>query len=178
MKRLLAALVLATPLPAAAGEVVVTIDNPVRYALPDGVESVFVANPVVADVQVVSADQMMVLGRAPGRAEVVLYGANGTRLETVRVQVGNARTGVVTLYNGSQRYSFHCIDRCEQAPMIGDGGLVDLNGFARTLQQRATMSAMQGRVTAQPVEVQSSAPQASGLQGGPGGGTTLSDPAS
>ena len=173
MKRLIAAALAAmtgAPLAAMAGDVLVTVDNPARYALPEGVESVFVANPVVADVRVVSASQMMVLGQMPGTADIVLYGAEGVRLDTVRVQVTNARTDIVTLYNGSQRYSFHCVDRCEQTPMIGDGGLANINQLAQTMQQRAALSALRGSVTEQPVDVpvaQGPAPQAP-ASAGPG----------
>lgn len=156
MKRMIAAVLAAAtgaPLAASAGDVLVAVDSPARYALPDGVESVFVANPTVADVRVVSARQMMVLGRVPGTADIVLYGASGARLDTVRVRVTNARTDIVTLYNGAERYSFHCVDRCEQTPMIGDGGLADINLYAQSVQRRAAMSQLRGSVSEQPVDV-------------------------
>ena len=142
MKRLIAAL--AAPLTlagaplATAGEVTVTVNSPSRYTMPEGVARVFVANPMVADVQVIDAQQMLVFGKMPGEADILLFGADQQRLDTVRVRVGNDRAGVVTLYNGAERFSFRCLNRCEQVPMLGDGGLVALTQLISQAQQLST----------------------------------------
>ena len=167
MKRLIAACLAAlsgAPLAASAGDVFVTVDRPGRYALPEGVAQVFVANPQVADVEIVSATQMLVLGRMPGQAQVVLYGPDGTRLDTVQVQVANERRGVVTLYNGAERYSFHCTERCEPSPMLGDGPLSDMATYLASVQQRAQMGEGMGGVNTTVVEVPAPQPAPTAAQ--------------
>lgn len=106
---------------AQAGELWVNIDKVTRYQLPDEVGRVIVTNPAVADIEVASATELMFFGRMPGLTEVIFQDADGKRLGQVRVRVGNDTSGLVTLYNGAERYSFSCTKTCEQTPTIGDG---------------------------------------------------------
>ena len=166
MKTILAAITAAASLLAAvpsaqAGDVTVTVDRPGRYPLPEGVARIMVTNPGIADIQLLSATQMLVLGRMPGEADVVLLDQNANRIETVRVRVGNERRGVVTLYNGSERYSFRCVDRCEQVPMIGDGGLQSMTGVIAAARNRASLNTGSAEVSETTVEVQA-APEPTG----------------
>ena len=169
MKTFLAAIITAASLtaltpPAQAGDVTVTVDRPGRYPLPAGVARIMVTNPGIADIQLLSATQMLVTGHMPGEADIVLLDADANRIETVRVRVGNERRGVVTLYNGAERYSFRCVDRCEQVPMIGDGGLASMQGMIAAAQNRAAMNQGGTQVKETPVDVQV-APEPTPAQG-------------
>ena len=126
--------------PAFAGEMWVTIDSPRPHKLVEGVGTVMVTNPAVADVEVVSASEMLVFGRMAGVTDVIFYDEDGKRMASTRVRVRSDRASVVTLQAGATRYSFSCTDLCEQTPMPGDGGLVDgqaLYGMAQTRETQA-----------------------------------------
>ena len=162
MKRLIAAAFAAlagTPLAATAGDLTVSVDRPGRYTLPEGVARIFVADPLIADIQVVNAELMLVIGKMPGQADIVLMDANAQRLDTLRVRVGNDRAGVVTLYNGPERFSFRCADRCEQVPMLGDGDLASLTELITNARLRGAPTA-QGGIGETVVEVPQTEPQA------------------
>ena len=174
MKTILAAITAAASLLAAvpsaqAGDVTVTVDRPGRYPLPEGVARIMVTNPGIADIQLLSATQMLVMGHMPGEADIVLLDADANRIETVRVRVGNERRGVVTLYNGAERYSFRCVDRCEQVPMIGDGGLLTMDGVIGAARSRAAMNSGNTEISETTVEVEASPQPAPGAAAMPGG---------
>ena len=133
LRMLIPAAIVAAVAPAAqAGEVWASIDTVTRYQMSEGVGQVIVTNPAVADIEVASATELMLFGRMPGFTDVIFHDADGKRLGQVRVRVRNERAGVVTLYNGAERFSFSCTDRCEQTPMIGDGRI---GAMAQVLQQ-------------------------------------------
>ena len=129
---------------ASAGEVWVSIDTLTRYQMPDGVGQVILTNPSVADVQVSSATELMLFGKLPGFTDVIFQDADGRRLSQVRVRVGNEQAGVVTLYNGGERYSFSCTTRCEQMMVVGDGRLGDAARLAAQAQNKGVLAETKG----------------------------------
>ena len=128
---------------ASAGELWVTIDEVTRYQMPDGVGQVVLTNPAVADVQVASATEIMLFGRAPGHTEVLFRAADGSRLGTMRVRVRNPRDGIVTMYRGGERVSLSCADRCEPTMVVGDGA--NVTGQQAMQQAQAKMAASEAR---------------------------------
>ena len=155
IRTLIPAAVLAASLSsAAAGEVWVSIDTLTRYQMPDGVGQIILTNPSVADVQVGSATELMVFGRVPGFTDVVFQDADGRRLSQIRVRVGNEQAGLVTLYNGAERYSFSCTARCEQAMVVGDGALGDASRLANQAQTKSLVANSGGGLTGEAFEVE------------------------
>ena len=138
---------------AAAGEVWVSIDAVTRYQMPDAVGQVVLTNPSVADVQVASATELMVFGRLPGFTDIVFNDADGKRLSQVRVRVGNEQGGLLTLYNGAERYSFSCTERCEQTMVVGDGRLGDAGRLAQQSQRKRQLGAQTGGLSGEAVKV-------------------------
>jgi pilus assembly protein CpaC len=90
MMRLLfiALMVLATPLVAHADDFMeVELDKGKLIQLTAPVRSVFVANPEVADVQMLAADQLMVFGRRTGETTLIVIDEHNRTLINRRVQV-------------------------------------------------------------------------------------------
>ena len=161
----LGASLLVAPAPAQAGEVWVSIDTLSRYQMPDGVGRIVLTNPMVADVQVATATELMVFGRVPGFTDVIFQDADGRKISQVRLRVGNEQAGLVTLYNGAERYSFSCTTRCEQAMVVGDGALGDAARLANQAQVKMQLGAQGGRLTEEAFGVsRPEAPAAPGVQ--------------
>ena len=151
---------------AAAGEMWVTIDTATRHQMPDSVGQIVLTNPGVADVQVASATEIMIFGKAPGFTDVVFQTEDGKRIGQVRVRVGNDTRGQVTLYNGGERYSYSCTTRCERALTVGDGGLLSGDELLQQVQLKLGASSEPTALTGEAVQVErSAAPAASGPQG-------------
>lgn len=120
---LAAAGILAGALPAlaSAGELWLVMDKFQRHRFDRPVGKVVVANPAIADVQVISATEMMLLGRAHGVTGMTFFDREGQVMDELRVRVGNDNAGTVTLQNGLQRYTYSCTDRCQPTLALGDG---------------------------------------------------------
>lgn len=155
---------------AQAGEVWVSIDTMTRYQLPDDVGQVILTNPGVADVQVASATEMMIFGRVPGFTDVIFQTQGGKRLGQIRVRVENEQNGLVTLYNGAERYSFSCTSRCERTVTIGDGPLAGASAVAQQAQIKQQLGANPRGLSGQGVDVErpldETLPEASATQTG------------
>ena len=145
---------------AAAGEMWVSIDTVTRHQMPDTVGQILLTNPGVADVQVASATEIMIFGKAPGVTDVVFQTAKGKRLGQVRVRVGNDTRGQVTLYNGGARYSYSCTTRCERALTVGDGGLLTGDELLQQVQLKLDANGQTGVLSGEAVQVERSADSA------------------
>ncbi|WP_031554302.1 pilus assembly protein N-terminal domain-containing protein [Parvularcula oceani] len=122
---------------AQAGEVWITMDESHAYALKKPVGSIVVANPAIADVQVLSATELLMFGNMPGFTNVTFFDREGRRLDEVRVRVGVSTRGQLTLQSGGTRYTFSCANRCEQTPTYGDGDLKDMTALIEQAETKA-----------------------------------------
>ena len=90
----------------------------VRTTAPIG--SVMVSNPSIADVTVVDARRVAVLGRSYGMTNLIVLDRMGRPIMQQRVSVAPAQSGRVSLYRGPLVYNFGCSPRCERTPMPGE----------------------------------------------------------
>ena len=91
---------------------VVTFSKPVA--------TVYVANPMVADVNTIDATHVFILGKAFGQTNLIALDAKGNQIETQHVVVLGS-SDLVTLNRGSSQFTFACATtRCETAMVPGD----------------------------------------------------------
>jgi len=84
------------------------------------VATVFVANPSVADINVIDPTHAFVLGKAFGATNMIALDAKGNPVSTEHVTVTGS-SHLVTLDRGSSQYTFACASaRCESAAAPGD----------------------------------------------------------
>jgi Flp pilus assembly secretin CpaC len=130
---LVSSVVAADPLTISANEVrVVTFKRPVK--------TVFVANPVIADITVIDSTRAFLLGKTLGTTNIVALDERGQEALndkiTVLAEPGN---NLVTLQRGKAQSTLSCIDeRCQSAPIIGDAP----DAFEATLGQITKADAM------------------------------------
>ncbi|MFN7128059.1 MAG: pilus assembly protein N-terminal domain-containing protein [Brevundimonas sp.] len=124
---LLAAAFVATPLIAApmaavaqtgsqAGALNVEIDRSSRVQLSGPASSVIVGNPEIADVTVVDANTLFILGKGYGVTEVVAVDSLGRTLFQREIVVTGGSTGTVRVWRGAQATEMACGSSC--APSV------------------------------------------------------------
>ena len=125
MKR--TALILALAVTAAASAAIaqsrplsVEIDRSARIALRGAAASVIVGNPAIADVTVVDANTLYIVGKGYGVTEVVAVDAIGRPLFQSQVVVTGGSTGSVRMWRGGQVTEMACGGSC--APSIRSTG--------------------------------------------------------
>jgi Flp pilus assembly secretin CpaC len=110
--------------------VTITLDRAMVMKLPDGVATLVVGNPLIADISVQSGGMAVLTGKGYGVTNLVALDRSGAVLETKTIQVQGARDSVV-VYRGVERESYSCTPKCERRITLGDS----TEFFASTLAQ-------------------------------------------
>lgn len=120
MKRIALLALVATALASAAvaqsRPLNVEIDRSARVALRGAASSVIVGNPAIADVTVVDANTLYIVGKGYGVTEVVAVDAIGRPLFQSQIVVTGGSTGSVRMWRGGQVTEMACGGSC--APSI------------------------------------------------------------
>lgn len=124
MTRLIAAALalsaIAAPAFAQSGPLSVQIDHSQRVQLRGAAASVIVANPQIADVQVVDANTLYIVGKGYGVTEVAVVDSIGRSLFQNQVVVTGGSTGSVRVWRGGQMTEMACAASC--APSVRSSG--------------------------------------------------------
>ena len=122
---LVSSVVAADPITMSANEVrIVTFKRPVK--------TVFVANPLVADVTIIDSSRAFLQGKNLGTTQVIALDERGQEAFNDKVTVLSEPGNMVTLQRGKSQSTLSCIDeRCQTAPLIGDAA----EPFEQTMAQ-------------------------------------------
>jgi hypothetical protein len=105
----------------AADGVSVPMDEVRMVAFSQPVTTVYVGNPVIADVTMIDSEHAFLLGKTFGETNMIALGPNGKPISNQHVVVFGRRMGAVTLNRGSQTYNYTCTSlHCETQPVPGD----------------------------------------------------------
>lgn len=106
---------------ALADGVSVPMDEVRVIAFSQAVTTVYVGNPVIADVTMIDPTHAFLLGKTFGETNLIALGANGKQISNEHVVVFGHRMGAVTLNRGAQTYNYTCTAlHCETRPVPGD----------------------------------------------------------
>ncbi|NBB51681.1 pilus assembly protein CpaC [Rhizobium sp. CRIBSB] len=108
----LLALVAATPAAAQSRPLSVDIDQSTRVQLRAPAGSVIVGNPRIADVTVVDANTLFIVGKGYGVTEVVAVDVLGRTVFQSQVVVTAGDTGRVRVWRGGQVTEMACASTC------------------------------------------------------------------
>ncbi len=124
MRRHLALLAALSVLTAAGAAVAqglpVRIDQATRVTLSAPARDVVVGNPSVADVTILDARNILVMGKGYGVTNIVVIDARGRTILDRQIVVSAADDGRVSFYRGPDVYNYACSPRCERTPMPGE----------------------------------------------------------
>ena len=130
---LVSSVVAADPITMSANEVrLVTFKRPVK--------TVFVANPVIADITVIDSTRAFLLGKTLGTTSIIALDEGGRETLNDKITVlSEPGNNLVTLQRGKAQSTLSCIDeRCQSAPIVGDTA----EEFETTLGQITKADAM------------------------------------
>lgn len=109
------------PLPGFAGEIDVPLDNVKTVTLSRPAKTIYVGNPAVADITLVDARHIFVLGKAFGSTNLVALDASGDETVNEQIIVTNRLVGEITVQRGIARMTMTCTpEHCQAAPAPGD----------------------------------------------------------
>ncbi|QCQ97828.1 pilus assembly protein N-terminal domain-containing protein [Brevundimonas sp. SGAir0440] len=111
---LIAAALIVAPVVASAqdGALNVEIDRSARVQLRGAAASIIVGNPQIADVSLVDANTMFIVGKGYGVTEVVAVDGVGRTLFKREIVVTGGSTGSVRVWRGAQATEMACGASC------------------------------------------------------------------
>jgi Flp pilus assembly protein, secretin CpaC len=123
MRRLIFAAALLTAAPAvAAGPLSVPLDEVRVVAFAKPVATLYIGNPVIADVTIIDSRHAFVQAKSFGATNVVALDANGRQIANQQIVVAGKSSSMVTLQKGAQQTTYSCTgQRCQPTPQPGDG---------------------------------------------------------
>ena len=84
-------------------------------------KAVYIGNPIIADITVVDATHVFVLGKNFGTTNLVALDENGRQILNQEITVSGQEGTMVTLQRGQQKFTLACpAGRCESKPTPGD----------------------------------------------------------
>jgi hypothetical protein len=145
MKRglpILACLLFASQASAASPALAVPQDEARIVAFDRPVATVYVANPYVADVNMIDSTHAFLLGKAFGATNLIATDRQGNQVTSRHVTVFGS-SHLVTLNRGAGQYTFACASvRCESATAPGDVRVWHDDNMAE-IEKREDMGAKQ-----------------------------------
>ncbi len=104
----------------AEGGISIPLDEARVIAFAKPVQTVFVGNPTVADVNMIDPRHAFILGKAFGATNLIALDAKGNPIASRKVTVLGG-SSLITLNRGNDQYTFACATgRCEHARAPGD----------------------------------------------------------
>jgi Pilus formation protein N terminal region len=102
-----------------ADTLTVVLDQAQIIRLPEGVGTIIVGNPLIADVSLQSGGIMVATGKGYGSTNITTLDRAGATLTSTTVQVVRAPDAIV-VYRGVDRESYSCASKCEKRITLGD----------------------------------------------------------
>ncbi|MBV1706320.1 MAG: pilus assembly protein N-terminal domain-containing protein [Hyphomicrobiales bacterium] len=99
----------------------VKIDQATLVKVPDGVHTLVIGNPAIADVTLLKRlNTLVVTGKSYGETNVIALDSNGNQVATTEIQVSEALHNKLLLQNGMDRMTYYCNPHCQPTVTIGD----------------------------------------------------------
>lgn len=102
-----------------SGIVTIALDQAQVMKLPDGVATLVIGNPLIADISIQSGGMIVLTGKGYGMTNLLALDRSGEVLSQKMIQVRGPRDSVV-VYRGVERESYSCAPKCEQRITLGD----------------------------------------------------------
>jgi Flp pilus assembly secretin CpaC len=119
----------------ASPSIAVPLDEVRVVAFSQPISTVYVGNPMIADVSMIDSRHAFVLGKSFGATNVVALDSNGKQVVNDPVNVFGHSGSTVILHRGTQQSTYACAGvRCESAPTPGD----DKDSFSTRMEQLAS----------------------------------------
>jgi hypothetical protein len=128
-----ALLTVATVASARAGLITVRVDQARLLKLPEGVSTIVIGNPLIADATLQAGNLLVVTGKGYGLTNLLALDRKGKVImrEAVRV-MGPAGHDLVVVYKGVERETYSCAPQCLPRITLGDANTYFTSALAQT----------------------------------------------
>lgn len=100
----------------------VPLDEVRVVAFSQPISTIYVGNPMIADVSMIDSRHAFILGKGFGGTNIVALDADGKQVVNDAVNVYGHTGSIVILHRGIAQATYNCAGpRCETAPVPGDG---------------------------------------------------------
>lgn len=121
---ILAGCLVLLPAGARAETVSVVLDHASILRLPDGVATIVIGNPSIADATMQGNGLLVVTGKGYGVTNLMALDNRGAVIVEHNISVSAPRTGLMTVYRGADRETLSCAPHCQRALVPGDAETV------------------------------------------------------
>lgn len=102
--------------------IAVPLDQVRMIAFAKPVSTLYVGNPVIADVTMIDKRHAFIQGKAFGTTNILALDGDGHEISNRTVVVAGGGAAMVTLQRGPSQTTYACASsRCETTPLPGDG---------------------------------------------------------
>ena len=125
------------------------VDQARLISFPEPVKTVYVGNPVIADISMLDSQHAFVQGKTFGVTNLIALSANGKQVSNQQVTVLN-NGAAVTVNRGADQFNYMCtLAHCETAPRPGDPNsyVSNTEGAATTHESTAAAGGSAGAAT-------------------------------
>lgn len=113
----------------------IPMDEVRLVAFSQPVQTVYVGNPLIADVTMIDARHAFLLGKAFGATNIIALNSDGKQVVNDSVSVFGHTGNLVILHRGAAQATYACAgSRCEISPMPGD----DKDFYSSRMEQLAS----------------------------------------
>ena len=103
-------------------KILIDIDFTEGFLLSRPAGQIVLGNPLIADIKVQDDRQLFLIGKSPGRTNMLIYGRDGQLQERHILMVRDPNT-YLTYYKGSaERLHYDCLPNCQRVLRIEDEG--------------------------------------------------------
>jgi hypothetical protein len=127
--------------PAAAQDLSVAMNQARLLKLPDGVATLVIGNPAIADATLQAGGLLVITGKSFGRTNLIALDSRGTVLMEHEVAVVQRGSEIVTVYRGPTggRQTLDCAPVCEPTVTAGDAPEI-FDPAVKQINDRNTLS--------------------------------------
>jgi hypothetical protein len=112
---------LGVPSGAGAADINVVLDQARLVKLPQGVATLVIGNPAIADASVQAGGTLVITGKGYGVTNIIALDRAGNNLLEKSIEVRGPRANTIVVYRGVDRESYSCTPNCERRVTLGDG---------------------------------------------------------
>jgi len=110
----------AQTVPTASESVTVYVDQAKVMRIAQPAATIILGNPAIADVVLQDQTTLVITGRSYGATNLIVLNSNGDPIADAWLVVQAPQAFAVTVFRGTERYSYSCGGLCQPAPIPGD----------------------------------------------------------
>ena len=103
-------------------DIVIDIDYTEGFSLERPAGQIVLGNPIIADVKVRDESNIFIIGKSPGRTNMLVYGRDGSLQARHTIIVRDPNTYLTVFSGAGNKAHYDCMPNCQRVMRIEDSG--------------------------------------------------------